>query len=158
MRGGRLEKVIARDLARRGPFVAVGAPDEPLPPLGAPRTGDGTDTWKSALQRWSDIAQLIVAVASATMWVRWELDRLIERRHLDKVVLLMPALPPDDQKARWDNLIAKLQSTPWGPTLQHVPHERLIALRFLRGGKVSVATGTQRLGMHYLLAMRLLAA
>jgi hypothetical protein len=80
--GGRLEELLASQVRGVGPFVAIGAPTEPLPELGAARAYFSNDTWQSAIIRWVDLAGLIITVIGPTKWIRWELDtrapRIIE--------------------------------------------------------------------------------
>lgn len=158
LRGTRLERLLERELGRRGPFAAIGVPDGPMPDLPSTRPDDGHDSRPSAFDQWSGTAQLILAVASGRMWARWELDRLIERRHLDKLVILMPAVSAEDARSRWENLAAKLKPTPWGEALGSIAAERLIALRLRPGGRITAVTGAGRGSLHYLLAIRLLTA
>jgi hypothetical protein len=153
---GRLEEVIAQDARLLGPFVAIGDPNERLPQLGAARAYFDNDTWRGAVERWVDMAQLIVKVAGPTRWVRWELDTIIDRNALGKLVLLMPPVGPDERAQRWQNMMAELAATPWGPALARVDPRALVALRFLGGGEVSIVSGGKARSLDYALAMRIL--
>lgn len=112
--GGRLEEALALVVKPLGPFVAIGAPDEPLPELGAARTYFTNDTWQGAIKRWVDMAGLIVKVAGPTKWIRWELDTIIRQGALSKLIILLPPGRPEDNPQRWANIAGELADTPWG--------------------------------------------
>jgi hypothetical protein len=153
--GGRLEEVLAKEVSGVGPFVAIGAPTETLPELGAARAYFGNDTWQSAIIRWVDLAGLIIKVIGPTKWIRWELDTIIERDALSKLIVLMPPGWPDDRAARWQNVISALQPTRWGSSLAMVDPETVIAIGFFDDGGLSIVTGGKRRQIDYLLAFRL---
>lgn len=152
---GRLEEVIALDLRRLGPFVAIGSPNERLPMLGAARAYHDNDTWRSAVVRWVDLAQAIVKVAGPTAWVRWELDTIIERGALTKLVLLMPPAPPEGRAERWRNMMAELGTTPWAPALAQVEPRTMLAVCFHDGGAVSVVSGGKGRQIDYQMAIKI---
>jgi hypothetical protein len=154
--GGRLEEVLAREVRGIGPFVAIGAPTEPLPELGAARAYFSNDTWQSAIIRWVDLAGLIIKVMGPTKWIRWELDTIIERNALSKLIILMPPGWPADRAARWQNVISGLQPTRWGSSLAMVDSETVIAIGFFDDGGLSIVTGGKRRYIDYLLAFRLM--
>jgi hypothetical protein len=131
--GDRLEEVLARQVRGVGPFVAIGAPTEPLPELGAARAYFSNDTWQSAIIRWVDLAGLIITVIGPTKWIRWELDTIIERDALSKLIILMPPGLPDDRAARWQNVISGIQATRWGSSLAMVDPETVIAIGSMMG-------------------------
>lgn len=117
---GRIEEGIAPEFKSIGPFVGIGAPNEPLPELGAARAYFTSETWQDAIVKWVDMARLIIKVAGSTKWIRWELDTIIDRGALSKLVILMPPGAPRARVGRWQNLMGELQSTPWGPALSSV--------------------------------------
>src|SRR5262245_50961427 len=137
-------------------FVAIGAPTEPLPELGAVRAYFSNDTWQSAIIRWIDLAALIIKVIGPTKWIRWELDTIIERNALSKLIILMPPGWPADRAARWQNVLAGLQSTRWGSSLAMVDSETVVAIGFFDDGGLSIVTGGKRRYIDYLLAFRLM--
>jgi hypothetical protein len=152
---GRLEEGIAPELANVGPFVGIGAPNERLPELGAARAYFTSETWQDAIVKWVDLARLIIKVAGPTRWIRWELDTIIDRGAPMKLIILMPPVDPGGRLMRWQNLMAELQSTLWAPALGSIDATRLVALRFLEDGKVSIVTGGKGRLLDYLLALRL---
>jgi hypothetical protein len=153
--GGRLEELLANEVRGIGPFVTIGEPTEPLPELGAARAYFCNDTWQSAIIRWVDLAGLIIKVIGPTKWIRWELDTIIERDALSKLIILMPPGWPADRAARWQNVVSGLQSTRWGSSLAMVDSETVIAIGFFDDGGLSIVKGGKRRNIDYLLAFRL---
>jgi hypothetical protein len=153
---GRLEESLAWEVRGIGPFVAIGTPTEPLPELGAARAYFSDDTWQSAIIRWVDLAGLIILVLGPTEWISWELDTIVERDALSKLIILMPTGRPEDRAARWRNLTLGLQPTRWGSSLAMVDSETVIAIRFIDDGGLSIVTGGRRAPIDYLLAFRLM--
>jgi hypothetical protein len=153
---GRLEESLAWEVRGIGPFVAIGAPTEPLPELGAARAYFSDDTWQSTIIRWIDTAGLIILALGPTEWIRWELDTLVERDALSKLIILMPTGRPEDRAARWQNVTSGLQPTRWASSLAMVDSETVIAIRFIDDGGLSIVTGGRRAPIDYLLAFRLM--
>jgi hypothetical protein len=151
----RLEEWLAIAVRGIGPFVAIGAPTEQLPQLGAARAYFSDDTWQSAVIRWVDLAGLIIAVVGPTKGIRWELDTIVERDAVTKLIILLPPAG-DEHAARWQNVTSALEPTRWGSSLATVDSETVIAIRFLDDGGLSIVTGGKRRDIDYLLASRLL--
>jgi hypothetical protein len=152
---GRLEEWLAGAVRGVGPFVAIGAPTEPLPQLGAARAYFSDDTWQNAIIRWVDSAGLIINVVGPTKWIRWELDTIVERDAVTKLIILLPPGGTDERAARWQNVTSALQRTRWGSSLFMVDSEAVSAIGFLDDGGISIVTGGKRRPLDYLLAFRL---
>ena len=90
---GRLEEAFAPPFSPYGPLVAIGRPGEALPQVGASRSYFGDADWKSVIDRWMDQALLLLVVPGTTRGLGWELERIAQRRHGHKLLLLMP--PPN---------------------------------------------------------------
>ena len=153
--GGRLEENLAGIVAPIGPFVAIGAPDEPLPQLGAARAYFPEDTWQGQVIEWVDSAQLIVQVAGPTRWIRWELDTILDRGAWPKLVILMPPAQ-EDHAGRWANIVDALRDGPWRDALAVLDPHEVLAMRMLEGGALSVVTSDWRRPVDYSLAMRIM--
>lgn len=154
--GGRLEENLKAVVAPIGPFVAIGAPGEPLPQLGAARAYFTNDTWQSEVIEWMNVAQLIVVVAGPTRSLRWELDTILNRNAWAKLLILMPPSTQDDNTAAWGNLVAELQDTPWRDVLAALDPHEVVAMRLLAGGGISAVTGDRRHSVGYVLAMSIM--
>jgi hypothetical protein len=154
--GGRLEEGLARVVAPIGPLVAIGAPDEPLPQLGASRAYFTNDTWQSAIIDWVDTAQLIIKVAGPTQWIRWEFDTILDRNAWPKLLVLMPPSTREDHAARWGNIVGALQDGPWGDAVASLDPREVVAMRLLDEGALSVVTSNRRRMVDYVLAVRIM--
>jgi hypothetical protein len=154
--GGRIEEHLAHVVAPIGPFIAIGAPDEPLPQIGAARDYFTDDTWQRGVINWVDMAQLIVKVVGPTHWIRWELDTVVNRNAWPKLLILMPPSTPEDHSARWGNIVAALKDRPWGDALAGLDPSEVVAFRLLDEGGLSVVTSSRRRTVDYVLAMRIM--
>ena len=153
---GRLEESLAWDVRGIGPFVAIGAPTEALPQLGAARAYLSDDTWQSTVIRWVDLAGLIILAIGPTEWIRWELDTIVERDALSKLIILMPAGRPEDRAARWQQVTSGLQQTRWGSSLAMVDFDTVIAIQFINDEDYRSSRAEKRGPIDYLLAFRLM--
>jgi hypothetical protein len=90
---GEEEIALSRILGAVGPFVAIGSPRDPLPPLGASRFYLPGADWQSFVTNLVQRARLVVVLAGQTPGLEWEL-RLC-RRELDPLQLII-ALPKDE--------------------------------------------------------------
>jgi hypothetical protein len=124
----RLEQAIAGELARFGPFVAIGEPGERLPDLGAARTYLSDDEWQPTVQDWIRRARTIVIVGGMTRWVTWELRQVIASGKLDHLVLLLPPDTPAGRAARWQLIADALSGSHWGAALEGIDASHTIAL------------------------------
>lgn len=137
----RLEEVVAAQVRRLGPFVAVGKPGELQLP-GAARAYFKDTEWRDAVMAWMDRAQFIVMFVGLTDGLQWELQTLIEKRHEHKLVLI---LPPGQQhhKARCDWVRACFTNTPWGPALARANLAKARAIHLQVGNALVVINSAQ---------------
>ena len=103
----RLEEAIAGELARFGPFVAIGEPGERLPDLGAARAYFSNDEWQAAVLDWIGRARTIVIIGGTTRWVTRELQQVVASGKLHHLVLLLPPDTPAGKAARWQLKIGR---------------------------------------------------
>ena len=75
---------------RLGPFVALGNPQDSLPPLGAGRTYASDETWQKEVVRLATDALCILAPVSQSESLEWELDYLRRSGLLKKLFILTP--------------------------------------------------------------------
>jgi len=154
--GGRLEERLAKTVAPLGPLIAVGAPSEPVPELGAARTYLPTDTWQSTVTELVDAAQLILLVAGPTRSVQWELETIVDRNAWPRLVFVMPPSGSEDTAARWANICAALQNTPWRNGLDSLDPHQVVAMRLLDAGALCVVTSDRRRLVDFAVAMRIM--
>jgi uncharacterized RDD family membrane protein YckC len=86
-----LESRLSTYFASMGPFIAVGAPKDRLPHLGAIRTLLSDAEWQTSVTGWMKDSQLIVLLAGTTHWIDWELGKIIELGHTGKLIVLFPS-------------------------------------------------------------------
>lgn len=147
-----VEGAIASAVAAYGPFIAIGAPGEPIPGGVAYRIYLKDDEWQPAVIGWIRDSRLIVACVGTTRWVRWELDNIQKLGQFGKTLLLVP---PSDTRilaaARWTLLDGALSATPWSPALAAITDRTGVLVLVLKvdGGIGAVrSSGTTRDDYH----------
>lgn len=113
------EDQLARALRAAGPVVAIGRPNEQLPELGAARLYAGADEWQATVTTLMGLAALVVVRGASTPGLQWELEQVLGRMPLQKLLLLIPFGIDDYQQFRAElepNLPCELPpfaSHPW---------------------------------------------
>lgn len=90
----REEEVLATVFGEVGPFVAIGRPGDPLPPLGASRFYVADADWQGFVARMLAKASLVLILAGRTQALAWEVAqcrRLVDYRKLAVLVPLKEA-------------------------------------------------------------------
>jgi hypothetical protein len=156
----RFEQALARTLQQLGPLVAVGAPDERVPQLGAARSYLLDAEWQDRVLAWMNDSLAIIMIAGSTDWIRWELHRAVERHLEHNLMILLPpdrasprAAPGAGRDARWQNVCAALADTAWSPALAAVDVEHLLLCRLKPDGRVWAMTSGSDLAQDYQLAI-----
>lgn len=85
-----LETRLANHFHRFGPFVAIGAPKDKVPQIGAARVQLPDDQWQERVLGWMRDASVIIMYAGKTNWVNWELRQVIEAGRATRLILLVP--------------------------------------------------------------------
>src|SRR5262249_27073671 len=67
-----LEARIGNYFSLFGPFIAVGAPKDRVPRLGALRVYLSDNEWQDVVVRWIQEAGVILILIGTTRWVNWE--------------------------------------------------------------------------------------
>jgi hypothetical protein len=135
------ERDLARAVREYGPLVAIGRPDEKLPPLGAVRLYADNETWQGVVTRLAHAAQLVILRIGATEGFKWEWSFVREsidprkvpvylprrdRDHLygsfvQSVRGSLPSPPPEDPKQAtflafredWSSFLIRPEGPPW---------------------------------------------
>jgi hypothetical protein len=95
-----LESALVDRLSRRGPVIAVGRPDENLPPLGASReyvTGD----WQQRVRQFISEAAIIVAILNKTPGLLWEIEQVFMLGRQDHLIIIAPDEGLFELSRRW---------------------------------------------------------
>jgi hypothetical protein len=137
----RLEEIVAAQVRRLGPFVAVGRPGELQLPRAA-RAYFNDVEWRHAVMAWIDRAQYIVMFVGLTDGLQWELQTLIERGHEHKLVLVFPS-GEREHEARCDWVRARFDHTPWGHALARANLTKAKVLYVQLGNALVVVNGAQ---------------
>jgi hypothetical protein len=147
----RLELAVTSGLKTLGPVIAIGEPGEAVPDVGAARGYLAGDKWQDAVTSWMKNARMIVMLASATRGVRWELKRIVDHKHVLKLVILFPPLElfktADEartaRRRRWDTIRDCFSSTPFSAALQQTvdSEHTTVALHFRPDDGVVILKG-----------------
>lgn len=87
----RIEEVIVSTVRPYGPVIAIGAPEDELPELGAARAYvPGDNEWTKVALEWIRSARMIVMIAGETPGLAWELERIIEHGQVHKLLVVCP--------------------------------------------------------------------
>jgi hypothetical protein len=84
----REEEVLAAIFGEVGPFVAIGRPGDPLPPLGASRFYVADADWQNFVARLLRKSSLVLMLAGRTQGLAWEAQQVRELPH--RLVILVP--------------------------------------------------------------------
>jgi len=150
-----LEEALEPELAGYGPFIAIGAPEEQLPRLGAARSYFTSETWQEAIEEWINHARMIVLVAGRTQWVEWEIKTIIENHCLGKLLIVLPPEKGEARRMRWDRLCDHFSETPWFSVLQSVDPEKILALHMWPNETLTIIRSRKSHQVDYELAVRL---
>lgn len=88
-----LDYLVLDEGTKTGPTVALGNPDDPVPPYGVARGYFDHDDWQDAVSRLCADAKAIIFVLDRTAGVKWELDHISGNEYLDKTLFL---IAPED--------------------------------------------------------------
>jgi len=100
-----LDELLLEHGSLYGPVIAIGGPQQPLPPLGAARVFVKDESWQSVVQSLTSASQSVVICPNRTPGVAWEIALVASPEHLAKAIFLRdPALPLDDQASLLDFL------------------------------------------------------
>lgn len=85
------EEVLANELSRIGLCVAVGIPNERLPPIGIPRMYFENDDWEQGVQTLMQRSELVVMRAGTTKGFLLELEMAVKYVDPKKLLILLSA-------------------------------------------------------------------
>ena len=159
-----LESRLAEYFARVGPFIAVGAPQDKLPAIGAARASLSDAQWQGRVLEWMDKARIILVMAGVTRCIGWEMQQVVGRGHAAKMIMLFPQGRRRirirrfwSKKIKAADRLATVQEafshTPWAPALRELRNARRIrSIVFHPDGSVTVVGCRSRSRNSYHLA------
>jgi hypothetical protein len=136
------EQLVARQLRRYGPFVAIGRPGEALPQLGAARTYTSDAEWQEKALAMMAASRLIAVIVGATPGLGWELGQIVKRGWTDKLLILFPLLSASERSARISVLASLLAGTRWGASLEAADGAWVVAARLAGDGSITLIAAT----------------
>jgi hypothetical protein len=86
----REEEILATIFGEAGPFVAIGRPGDPLPPLGASRFYVADANWQGFVASLLGKASLVLVLAGRTPGLVWEVARCRQLLDPRRLVVLVP--------------------------------------------------------------------
>jgi hypothetical protein len=96
------EEVMAEELQRHGPVVAVSEPGRWLAPIGFARQSLSDAEWQTSVRQRMSECGLVVVVVGRSRGLLWEVEALFETGAWRKALFLFP--PVKDLCARWTQL------------------------------------------------------
>jgi hypothetical protein len=124
------EEILAKDLRRCGPVIAIGRPGEQLPELGAARFYVSGERWRDKIAEVVDVVRLVVVATGVTQGLAWELAYLIKNLPADRLVLWahphVKRMNSADREAEWTAFLAAL-----GKLFPKPLPQRLLETRFI---------------------------
>ncbi len=155
----RFEQAVAGRLSHVGPVIAVSAPGEELPQLGAARAKLEDGEWQEKVAAWMSESAITVMIAGTTEWIRWELNQAIEQSHLDRLLIVIPPLLLGPQAStlneRWENVLRPFAGTPWQAALSAVDPKETLLVQLEPEGGVTAFRSPNRMVRDYQLALTL---
>jgi hypothetical protein len=81
------EQNLRNALKSFGPFVAIGSPEDELPPLGASRLYVSSEDWQSRVKGFLNEASLVIILAGSTPGLAWEIVQVRASVDPDRLVI-----------------------------------------------------------------------
>lgn len=153
----KFEQLVTRSLSADGPVIAVGEPNEPLPPLGAAREYLRAGDWRAAVDQLIAQARRVVMVLGSTEGLAWELRQTRLRGRLDDLLLLVPPVNEQQVSERWRALVSPAFDVPGHAWQRAAPPSGLLAMVFVADQPVFIVSDRRR-DAHYEVAIALARA
>ncbi|MEO6654057.1 MAG: hypothetical protein ABIP17_15525 [Ilumatobacteraceae bacterium] len=138
------EEAVAWELDSYGPVVAVGRPGGSLRSLGAAREHLSNETWHGEIADRMVDAGLIALAPGETEGLTWELNAIVEGRHLAKTLFVFPPLAPAALDRRWEHTLELLRAA--GASVDALPVGTAVThtVRIEESGALRVTTARTR--------------
>lgn len=124
------EEMIALQMRVRGPVIAIGAPGEVLPKIGAARSYYTDDTWQEQAEQMVYDASHIVMFIGTTEGLGWEIRRIATKGMLHKLILVFPPVSEGQANMRWEAIAEQLGERRLREQLKFVVQTDLMMVAF----------------------------
>jgi hypothetical protein len=101
-----LDYLILSEGTEYGPTVALGNPDDPVPPYGVSRGYFDHSSWQDAVADLSRRASVLIVVADATAGIDWEIRHIVAHQYVAKTLFLLT--PEDVGTSRGTTLLTQV--------------------------------------------------
>ena len=143
-----LESRLGKHFTTLGPFIAVGAPRDSAPHLGAARVKLSDAEWQERVIQWVNGSQAIILMAGTTHWIEWELETIVRLGHAGKLIVMFPQLRKIRRKANAAKRLAAVRTafagTIWEIGLGHLENQDAAHIRSLVFHSTGVAAVTSK--------------
>lgn len=150
----RLEEIAWGWFRRFGPFVAIGAPGEVAPGIGANRAYIDGENWQEIVKDWLSRANIIAISPSATSGTLWELMTIIENGLLERTIFVMPAASRKRELSA-GALAQAFADSPWREKYSSQSAKEALVIIFSRAGRIVYLRGRMYTQDEYLLAVKI---
>jgi hypothetical protein len=157
----QFEASILGPLSVVGSVVAIGAPTDAMPRLGASRLYCGDRDWKEVVGHLMNEATFRVIVAGDKYWLSWEFNELVRRHDLQNVVVVIPPGSKEEKLVRWMALVSQVENEAFHDKLLKVWGEDVVCMAFKSESELAVVvnrTNAIDIGSLYSNAMTAAAA
>ena len=156
------EESLADQFGLYGPLVTIGQPGEKNPALGASRAYFTNDKWRARIIDWMDKARLIVMIPGKSDGVRWELNNILNKGYISKMLLLFPPSTSLEGAREERNQLLKIlneifQTLPGFAATKDLDMKDVIAIRFRDDGGLVVLRNERHQEVDYENAIELAA-
>ncbi len=107
------EEVLAKQFSTFGPFIAIGNPEDKLPPIGAARDYVEGKGWQERVEELLKDSELIIMLIGSTDSLLWEMNKIIELEAMHKLLLVFPPSLAEKsiRKDIWNVFIKNFESS-----------------------------------------------
>jgi len=99
-----LDELIVQNYSHLGPVIALGNPEDKIPPIGAARKYVSGETWREILTSLMKESVLILIAVSKTNNLIWEIQQIFENEYQEKTILVFsPNINVDLDKKKLKN-------------------------------------------------------
>lgn len=141
---GTQDEIILDSASPYGPVVAIGDPDDPIPPFGAARTFVGSGDWQAVVSQLMTESHSVIISIDESPGLAWEIEEIVRQGSIRKTLFLFG--PELDAQLRQDGaaMLARLMGE--HGYVPDIPHNQNIVGAYLDNNNIMVILTTQKLG------------